>query len=152
MSPSPHRRQPRRMTPDEIRAQARRITEELFNQGDLAVIDELVDPDYTQYLAAEDRTTGSRELAGFITAMRRAFPDLRAHTDQQVVEGDTLAQRLTITGTHDGDAFAGLPPATGARLRVSLVDIYRIGPSGRFTHRWMLWDEHAVRAQLRIAS
>lgn len=139
------------MTPDEIRARARRITEELFNQGDLAVIDELVDPAYVQYLAVADRTTGSAELAEFVTGIRRAFPDLRAHTDQQVVEGTTLAQRLTVTGTHTGVAYAGLPPATGARLRVNVVDIYRIGPAGRFTDRWTLWDEHAVRTQLGLA-
>ncbi|SFW85046.1 ester cyclase [Amycolatopsis australiensis] len=140
------------MTPDEFRARARRITEELFNQGDLAVLDELVDPAYVQYLAAEDRTTGVTELAQFVTEMRRAFPDLRAHTEQQVVEGDTLAQRLTVTGTHSGAAFAGLPAATGARLRVNLVDIYRVGPAGRFTQRWTLWDEHTLRVQLGLAS
>jgi predicted ester cyclase len=140
------------MTPDEIRGRARRITEELFNQGDLAVITELLDPGYIQYLATEDRTTSADELAMFVTEIRRAFPDLCAHTDQQVVEGDTLAQRLTITGTHNGAAYAGLPPATGARLRVHVVDIYRIGAAGRFTQRWTLWDEHAVRTQLGIAS
>jgi predicted ester cyclase len=139
------------MTPDDIRALARRITEELFNQGDLAVLDELVDPSYTQYLAAEDRSTGVDELAAFITEIRRAFPDLHVHTEQQIVEGDTLAQRLTIKGTHDGVVFAGLPAATGARLRVNMVDIYRIGPAGRFTQRWTLWDEHAVRTQLGVA-
>ena len=140
------------MTPDEIRARARRITEELFNQGDLAILDEVVDPSYVQYLAVEDRTTGVAELAEFVTEIRRAFPDLRAHTEQQVVEGDTLAQRLTVTGTHSGAAFAGLPPATGVRLRVNVVDIYRVGPAGRFTQRWTLWDEHAVRRQLGPAS
>lgn len=140
------------MTPDDIRARARRITEELFNQGDLAVIDELVDPAYVQYLAVEDRTTGVAGLAEFVAEIRRAFPDLRAHTEQQVVEGDTLAQRLTVTGTHSGAAFAGLPPATGARLRVNVVDIYRVGPAGRFTQRWTLWDEHTLRLQLGLAS
>ncbi|MGW5719842.1 ester cyclase [Amycolatopsis sp. NPDC003865] len=140
------------MTPDEIRARARRITEELFNQGDLAVIDELVDPACVQYLAVEDRTTGVAELAEFVVEIRRAFPDLRAHTEQQVVDGDTLAQRLTVTGTHSGAAFAGLPPATGARLRVNVVDIYRVGPAGRFTQRWTLWDEHTFRLQLGLAS
>lgn len=152
MVPSAPGRDAGGMTPDEIRARARRITDELINQGDVAVLDELVDPGYVQYLAAEDRTTGAAELAEFVTEIRRAFPDLRAHTEQQVVEGDTLAQRLTLTGTHSGAAFAGLPPATGARLRVQVVDIYRIGPGGRFTQRWTLWDEHAVRRQLGIGS
>jgi len=134
----------------EMKIRARRISEELFNQGDLALIDELFAPGYTQYLAAEDRTTGADALAAFVAETRRAFPDLRVHTEEQVVEGDTLVQRLTLTGTHEGDGFAGLPPATGARLRVPMVDVYRFGPDGRFTHRWTLWDEHAVRSQLGL--
>ncbi|WP_243769946.1 ester cyclase [Amycolatopsis acidicola] len=123
------------MTPDEIRVRARRITEEVLNQGDLAALGELVEH-------------GADELAGFVTTLRRAFPDLRAHTEQQIVEGDTLVQRLTVTGTHDGAPFAGLP-ANGATLRVDLIACYRVGASGRFTSRWTLWDEHAVRTQLR---
>jgi predicted ester cyclase len=87
------------MTPDEIKNRGRRITEELFNQGDLRVIDEIIAPSYTQYLAVEGCSTGSAELATFIQEIRRAFPDLHAHTEQQVVEGDTLVQRLGLLPT-----------------------------------------------------
>ncbi|NIH83287.1 ester cyclase [Amycolatopsis granulosa] len=136
----------------EIKIRARRISEEVFNQGDVAVLDDLLAPGYTQYLAAEDRTTNAAELAAFVAGTRRAFPDLRVHTEEQIVEGDTLVQRLILTGTHQGDAFAGLPPATGARLCVPMVDVYRFDPDGRFTHRWTLWDEHAVRTQLGLTA
>ena len=137
------------MSPDEIKARGRRITDELFNQGDLSVVDELIDPGYTEYLAAEHKTVSAAELKDLITDMRRAFPDLHAHTEQQIVEGDTLVQRLTVTGTHDGVPPSGAP-ATGRRIRVSVVDISRIGPDGRFMQRWTLADQLAVLSQLNL--
>jgi|KBSSwiStaDraftv2_1062776.scaffolds.fasta_scaffold1002068_2 predicted ester cyclase len=137
------------MSPDEIKARGRRITDELFNQGDLSVVDELIDPGYTEYLAAEHKTVSAAELKDLITDMRRAFPDLHAHTEQQIVEGDTLVQRLTVTGTHDGVPPSGAP-ATGKRIRVSVVDISRIGPDGRFMQRWTLADQLAVLSQLNL--
>jgi len=137
------------MSPDEIKARGRRITDELFNQGDLSVVDELIDPGYTEYLAAEHKTVSAAELKDLITDMRRAFPDLHAHTEQQIVEGDTLVQRLTVTGTHDGVPPSGAP-ATGKRIRVSVVDISRIGPDGRLMQRWTLPDQLAVLSQLNL--
>src|SRR4029453_10372627 len=116
------------MSPDEIKARGRRITDELFNQGDLSVVDELIDPSYTEYLAAEHKTVSAAELKDFITDIRRAFPDLHAHTEQQIVDGDTLVQRLTVTGTHDGVPLYG-DPATGRGTRVRSVDVSPLGPA-----------------------
>src|SRR4029453_1212301 len=123
------------MSPDEIKARGRRITDELFNQGDLSVVDELIDPSYTEHLAAEHKTASAAELKDFITDTRPPLPHLHAPTEQQIVEGDTLVQRLTVTGTHDGVPLYG-HPATGRRIRISVVDISRIGPDGRFMQRW----------------
>lgn len=137
------------MSPEDIKARGRRLTEELFNQGDLAVADELLDVAYTEHMVAEQRTVSAAELKDHITDIRRSFPDLRAHTEQQVVEGDTLVQRLTVTGTHNGVPFDGLP-ATAKRFQVSVVDISRIGPNDKFVQRWTLADQLAVISQLGV--
>jgi hypothetical protein len=50
------------MAPEKIKARGRRITDELFNQGDLSVMDELIDPSYTEYLAAEHKTVSPAEM------------------------------------------------------------------------------------------
>lgn len=136
------------MTPEDMMARGRRVTEELFNQGDLAVVDELIDPGYAEHLVADGRTISAGELKDRITDLRRACPDLYAHTEEQVVEGDTLVQRLTVTGTQDAGALDGEPPA-GRRMQVSVVDISRVGGlQGRFVERWTLTDQLAVLRQL----
>lgn len=137
------------MTPDDIKDWGRRLTDELFNQGDLTVVDELIDPAYTEHIVAEQRTVSAVQLKELITDIRRAFPDLHAHTEQQIVEGNTLVQRLTVTGTHDGVPLDGLP-ATGRRLQVSVVEISQIGPNGKFVQRWTLADQLAAVSQLGV--
>lgn len=56
-------------------------------------------------------------------------------------------RRLTVTGTHDGVPLYGLP-ATGERMQISVVDISRINPDGKFVQRWTLADQLALISQL----
>ena len=47
--------------------------------------------------------------------LRTAFPDLRFTIEKLVTEGDTVAGRLTTSGTHQGPLM-GIPP-TGRSVR-----------------------------------
>src|SRR5260221_5300895 len=51
--------------------------------------------------------------------VRAAFPDLRTTIEHQVAEGDTVATRATLRGTHQG-ALMGVPP-TNQQLTWSLL-------------------------------
>jgi predicted ester cyclase len=56
--------------------------------------------------------------------VRAAFPDLRTNIEQQVAEGDTVATRATMEGTHAG-TFFGVAP-TNKRVKVTLLLIDQI--------------------------
>lgn len=133
------------MAPDELKALARRLPDELLTQGDLAVADELLAPDCTCHAPA----TLAHGVAGakrWVAALRRAFPDLSAMVEAEVVEGDTVMQRIACGGTHRG-AFLGLPP-TGRRVTWQLVVIQRIGPDGKVAEHWASWDRLDLLRQL----
>ena len=51
--------------------------------------------------------------------MRAAFPDLEHKIEQQIAEGDIVATRVTMTGTHLG-SFMGVPP-TNKRISWSVL-------------------------------
>lgn len=136
------------MSPEELKTRGRRITEELFNQGDLSVADELVAADYTEYIAGDLYSVSSvDDLTKYVAEIRGAFPDLRSSVEDQIVEGDRLVQRITVAGTHDGRPFMGLP-ACGHRITVSLVSISRIGADGRFVEQWTWVDQLTLLRQL----
>jgi len=52
-----------------------------------------------------------------------AFPDMHVTIDDMVAEGDKVAMRVTMTGTHKGE-FMGIPP-TNKKVTISLIAIDR---------------------------
>ena len=129
-------------------ALARRYFDEVWNQGKLDVLNELLAPDYVNHTpSAGDPPPGPDGLKPIVAAMRRAFPDLHFTIDDIVVGRDAVAIRTTMTGTHEGDLF-GIPP-THRRVRVSQIQIERI-ENGRITEHWRVTDELTVMRQLGV--
>ena len=136
------------MSSDELKARARRLAEELLTQGDLTVADELLAPDGSHHAPCAI-APGVDGAKSWIVTLRRSFPDLRAIVEDEIAEGDTVVQRLTLSGTHAG-AFCGVPP-TGRLITWELVEILRIGPDGKFTDHWSSWDQLGLLRQLGAA-
>jgi predicted ester cyclase len=81
------------MTPDENKAVVRRFLDAL-DEHDFASLQE---------------HPGLQQILQRHPMMRAAFPDLRHSIDEQIAEGDTVATRVTMTGTHLG-SFMGVAP------------------------------------------
>jgi predicted ester cyclase len=133
------------MLPDELKARARRLAEELLTQGDLAVADELLAPTGSHH-APNTVATGVDGVKSWVVTLRQSFPDLRAIVEDEIAEGDMVVQRLTLSGTHAG-VFCGVSP-TGQYVTWHLVEILRLGPDGKFTEHWSIWDQLGVLRQL----
>ncbi|MDQ3692533.1 MAG: ester cyclase [Chloroflexota bacterium] len=133
------------MSPVELKTHARRVPEELLTQGDLPVIDELFAPDcgHRTPLPLSSGAAGARQ---WVTTLRRAFRDLHALIDDEVAEGMTVVQRLTLTGVHDGPYLE--TPASGRRVSWPVIDILCAGDDGRFTEHWSMWDQLGLLRQL----
>src|SRR6185503_3966701 len=54
--------------------------------------------------------------------IRMAFPDLQATIEQQIAEGDTVATRATMEGTHAGTFMGVAPTNKHVKLTVLLMD------------------------------
>ena len=133
------------MSPEELKAHARRVPDELLTQGDLTVADTVFAPD----LVCHGLVPHAPGLAGakqFVLALRRAFPDLCATVEDEIAESDTVVQRLTLSGTHRGE-YCGLPP-TGRRATWQLVAIQRLGPDGKVAEHWSSPDLFGLLRQL----
>ena len=123
--------------------------ERMFNQGDLAYVDGAIDPagtDHQEPLGTEFVV----HLKEVITAMRDAFPDLHFEVHEAIVEGDIVATRSTMTGTHQGrfalGPLAALPPS-GKRIEVAHMHFFRY-KDGRVVDLWHVWDLTKLMRQL----
>jgi steroid delta-isomerase-like uncharacterized protein len=108
------------------RAFSARFHEEIFQQGKLEVADEICAADFRWYGPGlpPEGGAGPQFVRQFASMLRSAFPDLAFSADDSIAEGDRVVQRWTMRGTHQGE-FQGTP-ATGKRVTVTGIDIFRI--------------------------
>jgi steroid delta-isomerase-like uncharacterized protein len=125
-----------------------RYFQELFNQGRVELISELLHPDYINHSPGTPELPRGREgVAIVVTGLRRAFPDLRYTVDDLVIGADAVATRTTMTGTHRGDLFG--VPATGRSVKVTQFTIERIA-DGKIIAHHRLTDDLSLLRQLGI--
>jgi len=134
---------------EENKSLARRMVEDVFNEGNVGVVDEIFAPDYTPgNLCPHGGRQGLEEIKRKVAALRAAFPDLRVEIEDQIVAGDWVATRCTAQGSHLG-SLAGLPP-TGRRFRVSGIFTIRTR-SGAIVEDWYQVSAPEVARQLGVA-
>lgn len=122
------------MSPEELKSCARRMVEEVLNQGDLAAANQLISPDCIHHGAGDRLPAGLPGLQSWLLQAHRIFPDFHAIVEDEFAAGNQVAQRITGYGTHAGDFF-GIAP-TGRPVTFDIIQISRAGPDGRFTERW----------------
>jgi predicted ester cyclase len=82
----------------------------------------------------------------FIYLLWRAFPDIRIMFDDIIIEGNKVACRYNLTGTHKGE-FMDLRP-TDKQFRVNGMTVFSFRDS-RCIERWNLVDMMSLMEQLR---
>ena len=122
----------------------RRMYEEVWNRGDLGVVDEICDSDY-RGIGPYGNELGPEAVKRGVASRRAAFPDIHVSIEDMLVEGDKVAARLTFAGKHRGP-FQGIE-ATGKRVQWSGIWIYRIA-DGRFVERWHSYDMLGLLRQI----
>ncbi|MFK7697065.1 ester cyclase [Paenibacillus sp. HJGM_3] len=100
--------------------------EALWNQGELEVTEQF-----------------------FVSQLREAFTDRRCEVEDLLVQGDKVAARIVITGTHSG-TFAGNPP-TGRAVRITQFREFRL-LDGRVAEHRGWFDTGTLLPQIQTGS
>jgi len=129
----------------DIERLVRRWTEEGIAQGHLDVFDELLAQDVFDR-SGPAPSKGVESFKARAAAVRAAFADIQIAVDDLLVDGDAIAWRWTLTGTHVGP-FADLAP-TGCRATLRGVNFQRL-KDGRVAEHWTLADVFGAMQALR---
>jgi steroid delta-isomerase-like uncharacterized protein len=76
-----------------------------------------------------------------------AFLDMAVTSDDLIIDGDRVAQAMTVTGTHVGD-FLGLAP-TGKRFRLRAVFLYELR-NGKIVRERRIYDFTGMLMQIGV--
>ena len=134
------------MGPEENKAIVRRLIEQAFNRGDLAVIDELVARDYVSHVTPTE-ARGPAGLRAFVTMYRTAFPDYVCTVEDQVAEEDRVVTRWTARGTQRGELMGILPTDKPVILPGIVLDRLI---DGQLVETWLQADVLGMLQQLGV--
>jgi predicted ester cyclase len=117
------------------KALVRRYFAEARSKGNVAAVDEFMAPNYVEHPTTSGvLPPGPEGLKEAITTYHMAFPDLKATLDDIFAEGEMVAYRWILRGTHLGE-WLGIPP-TGNHFTASGISVYRIA-EGKVVEGWI---------------
>jgi len=99
------------MSAEDNKTLAWRWLDEVWNKGDLSLIDELIAPNYVLHDPIRPGLKGRAGIKESIATFRAAFPDIHFTIEAQIAEGEQIVSRYIVQGTHLGPLM-GIP-ATG---------------------------------------
>jgi steroid delta-isomerase-like uncharacterized protein len=138
------------MDTEQLKLKTREAFDRLFNHGDLEYVDASLAPNAVDHQEPEG-TDFAAHLKHVISTLRIAFPDLHFEVEDMVAEGDTVACRSTMTGTHQGPLRMGPManlPFEGTPVDVPHMHFFRYDEQGRVTDLWHVWNTIALARQL----
>lgn len=124
----------------------RRLVNGVWADRNLAIIDELIAPDYVGHDPTQpEPIRGPEGYRQFVGMYQAAFEDGMVTIDDEIAEGDLVVTRWTGRGTHTGELM-GIAP-TGKEVTVSGITISRLA-NGKIAEDWELMDALGMMVQL----
>jgi steroid delta-isomerase-like uncharacterized protein len=133
---------------DENRALIHRWFEEVWNKGRAEAIDEMFAEDGIANGLADESGEPLRGPSGFkpfFQRFREAFPNLEVIVEDTVAEGDKIAARCRVRGTHKGDSLG--VAATNNEIEFTGICIVRI-KDGKIAEAWNNFDFQSMSRQI----
>jgi steroid delta-isomerase-like uncharacterized protein len=132
------------------KATIRRSIEEGWNQGKVAIYDEICAPNYIHHDPTFFNVRTHEDYKRWVTEMRSAFPDLHLTMEDMITEGEQVVVRWTFHGTNTGDIVTLMHiPATGKQVTVTGITIARLA-GGKVVEDWHLGDHLGMFQQLGL--
>jgi steroid delta-isomerase-like uncharacterized protein len=135
------------MSTETNKAVVRRVFDEMFKAGNMALAKELFAPDFVNH---DPNRPDVRDRAGLTQGLQElidAFPDNQTTIDALIAEGEYVTKRYSMVGTHRRE-WNGIP-ATGKRITIQGISIYRI-VNGKIVEMWWGYDSLGILQQLGV--
>ena len=131
-------------TTEENKAVVRRFIDEIFLEGNLDSVDELLTEDFTPHTWGKVEP-GKEAMKAAIERVSKGLSDASMTIEDVIAEGDRVAVRLTSHAVQTGE-FMGLPPS-GKPYTIGEIHIFRL-VDGKVAEHWHQADFMGMMRQL----
>jgi predicted ester cyclase len=129
---------------EENKALVRRVYD-LYNRREIETAYKLYSSKCVFHMSHGDLSV--KQCWEFDSMLLSAFPDLSLTIEDMVAEGDMVAYRVTLRGTHQGE-FMGIA-STGNKIDITFADFVRI-KVGKLVEFWNAGDNLRLMQQLGV--
>lgn len=132
---------------EENKALTRRIFEEVWGAHNSDNVEKYFAAGFISHPELPGLPRGPEGIRVLVSQFAGAFSDEEQVIEDQIAEGDRVVTRWTSTGTHSGE-YAGIP-ATGKRVKVTAITIYRF-EGGKAVEGWTEYNSLEMMQQLGV--
>lgn len=132
------------------KALVQRDFEEVWNQGNLAAVEEIFAASFTFHLPDRE-ATGIESHKEYINTLRSIYPDLHYTIEDLIAEGDRVVARWTFRGTYQESSENTPADIIGKQITTTGISIYRIADD-KIQEDWTNWDALGLYQQLGVVS
>lgn len=121
--------------------------QEIYNNNDLDRLTEVVSEDLLTPKILPGIPHGLEGAKAAHRIMLAGFPDYQTVIEDMIAEGEKVAARIKMTGTHTGE-FMGIP-ATGKQVEFTGIYVVRIA-NDKIVEHWGEEDSVSLLGQLGV--
>ena len=122
-------------------ALAERFVAEVWNNGNLDLIDEMIAADFVRHLPNSwdtEKIEGAADFKEYMGNVRTTYPDFHVEVHQRIAEGNMVASTWTVSGTNQE-----------LNKKISIVGMTMTRyADGKAAEEWVTWDTADQRDQL----
>jgi predicted ester cyclase len=125
----------------------RRFVDEVLIGGNIALLDEIADPQLVNHAAAPQARHGVEGIKRVVGGSRQAMPDQKWTNELIVAEGDLVSFYAVREATWQAESFRGIATSPGKRIAVEMVHLFRIREQ-KIVEHWAVRDDLGLMQQL----
>ncbi len=125
-----------------------KMFEEMWNNGNLDLVDEILAEDFVDYPPKRYFTTplqGRESLYDAVKGFREGMSNFHFEMLRMTAEGNRVFYLGRATGTHDGNLFGA--PASGKQVNVVGINEFHL-ENGKIVERWGVFDVLGMMQQI----
>jgi predicted ester cyclase len=118
-----------------------------YETGDIEAVMKFIAPNYILHPGGDGEPMNPDERKRDEMVFFSGFSNIRTVIEDQIAEGDKVANRITMHCTHTGE-YQSIPP-TRKRIAIPYLDILQI-KAGKIIEEWVEFDMMSITRQISV--